>query len=173
MKEEKSNRGRTTKYKPEFNGQAYDLCLLGCTDKMLAEFFEVNEDTINEWKKVHAEFSESVRGGKLIADSQVAAAMFKRAIGFQYDEVTYEKLDPKIDGENLDNRDPKLEVFKKKIVTKMVPGDVGAQMNWLTNRQKETWRKSDTIKIDWDSLTDEQLTLLIQKLMPQKNETAG
>lgn len=166
-----NDRGRATKYKPEYNEQAYNLCLMGATDKILAEFFEVNVDTIQEWKKIHPDFSDSVKGGKLKADSEVAAAMFKRAIGFAYDETTYEKLDLKIDGENVDEREFKTEAFKKKVVTKLVPGDVGAQMNWLCNRQKEKWRKSDTIKIDWDGLTDEQLTLLIQKLIPQKDET--
>jgi hypothetical protein len=32
-------RGRPTKYKEEYNEQAYKLCLLGATDKELADFF--------------------------------------------------------------------------------------------------------------------------------------
>ena len=41
--------------------QARKLCLLG-TDAELADFFEVSESTINNWKFDYPEFSESIKG---------------------------------------------------------------------------------------------------------------
>jgi hypothetical protein len=159
--------GRPTKYKHEFAKRAYELCLLGVGDAQLAAAFEVAESTINEWKKKFPDFSESVSTGKLIADGQVAAALHKRALGFTYDEVTYEKISLKIDGVE-DDSDIKTEAYKKRIVTKMVVPDTGAAMNWLKNRQKELWR--DNLEIDFNKLTDSQLDELINRITAKANQ---
>ena len=42
--------GRPTKYKDEYCEQAYKLCLLGATDKEMADFFQVSLSTLNLWK---------------------------------------------------------------------------------------------------------------------------
>jgi len=69
--------------------QAYKLCLLGATDKQLADFFEVNTDTIYAWKKIYPEFSESIKRGKSMADAKVAESLYKISIGYKY---TVEKV---------------------------------------------------------------------------------
>jgi hypothetical protein len=161
---DKNRGGRPSKYLPEYAKQARKLCLLdiGITDAHLAEFFEVNEDTIYEWKKKFPEFSESVKGGKKLADANVAAALYKRAIGFTYDEVTFEKIDAKVVLETTTAGDIKTDqAYKKKVVTKLVVPDTGAAMNWLKNRQKELWRDNE---IDYSKMTDEQLDYIIEKL---------
>jgi len=48
--EENNKVGRPTDYKEDFNEQAYKLCLLGAIDKDLADFFDIAESTLNEWK---------------------------------------------------------------------------------------------------------------------------
>ena len=83
MKKDKG--GRPTSYKEEYAEQAYKYCLLGATDSQLATFLEVAESTINNWKKDHPEFLESVRRGKTLADVNVAEAYYKRATGFEKD----------------------------------------------------------------------------------------
>lgn len=142
--ENKAEVGRPTKYQEEYPEQAKKLCLLGATDKELADFFEVNEDTIHEWKKVHPEFSESVKAGKEIADAEVANSFHKRAVGYKYEEVTYEKIAQSLDGVE-DEEDMKMEVFKKKVVVKEVAPDPGAALNWLKNRQPSKWRDKQEI----------------------------
>ena len=57
--------GRPTNYKKEYDEQAYKLCLLGATDKEMADFFNVKEQTINNWKKNHPSFFESIKRGKI------------------------------------------------------------------------------------------------------------
>lgn len=73
--------GRPTDYRPEYCEQAEKLCLLGHTDRELAEFFEVVEATIYNWKNEHPEFLEAIKRGKQVADANVAQAMYKNACG--------------------------------------------------------------------------------------------
>lgn len=130
--------GRPTEYKPEYCVQVEKLCKLGATDKELADFFEVVESTINLWKLEHSDFSESIKKGKIIADAEVAHSLHKRAIGYQYDEVTYEKIGPgddKVEVGEQGMETVKQELYKKKVVTKEVPPDVAAQNIWLKNRR--------------------------------------
>lgn len=58
---EKKKRGRKSDYKEEYSDQVLKLCLLGATDKEIAEFFSVSEQTINSWKKKYPEFLESLK----------------------------------------------------------------------------------------------------------------
>lgn len=125
--------GRPTKYDESYNEQGYKLCLLGFTDIELAEFFNVVEDTINEWKRVHPEFSVSVNRGKAIADAEVAQSFHKRAVGYSYEEETYEG------GE-----------LTKTVVKEMAP-DSGAALNWLKNRQPNKWRDKHVLSNDPDN----------------------
>lgn len=156
----KNKEGRPSKFKPEYAKQAFKLCLLGQTDAQLATFFEVNEDTIHEWKKKHLEFSESTKQGKIIADARVAYALYRRAIGYKYEEVTFEK----VDNGSLDVFAKDLimtEAYRKRIVVKELPPDVGAALKWLSNRQKDHWR--DKLSVELASLPENQLDELFLK----------
>lgn len=133
-----SNVGRPTDYRPEYCEQVEKLCKLGATDKEIADFFDVAESTINLWKTEHPGFSESIKKGKLVADAEVAEALHKRALGYQYREVTYEKIGAKEDTmevgeEGMESIEE--EQYKKKVVVKEVPPDVAAQNIWLKNRR--------------------------------------
>jgi hypothetical protein len=142
--------GRPTEYKDEYCIQVEKLCKLGATDKEIADFFDVEESTINNWKIAHPEFLESVKKGKIWADAEVAHSFHKRATGYKYDEVTYEKIAEAEDGMKVDNEgdieDTKKEIYKRKVVTKEVPPDGGSALNWLKNRQKDKWRDKQEIE---------------------------
>lgn len=117
--------GRPTKYKKEYDEQAYKLCLLGSTDKELASFFEVVESTINLWKLEHRGFSESIKRGKSLADANVAERLYKRAMGYEHKE---DKI--------FNNNGEALVVG----TTKHYAPDTTAAIFWLKNRQPELWR---------------------------------
>lgn len=118
--------GRPSKYKPEYAEQALKLCRLGATDRELADFFQVNEDTVNEWKKVHPDFSESLKLGKNLADAEVADKLFKRATGYEHKAV---KITASPDGrEHLTE------------YTERYPPDTTAAIFWLKNRRPDVWR---------------------------------
>lgn len=143
--------GAPTKYKTEYNEQVYRLALLGATDKEMADFFNIVESTFNLWKN-HKEFSESIKRGKIDADANIAKSLYKRAKGYQYDEITYE------DGEET------------KRVTKEVSPDTGAAMAWLKNRRPKDWRDKQEVEAintntnynyDMSKLSKEQLDHII------------
>lgn len=155
--------GRPTKYEPDFAEQVYKLCLLGATDAEIADFFEVAVSTVNLWKTEHKEFSDSIKKGKTLADAHVANRLFDRATGYAFDETTYEKVGSSLDGVDDDPNDMKLEVYKKKVITKEIAPDTTAGIFWLKNRQKDKWRDKQEYGItdkdgnDVRNMTDEEL----------------
>lgn len=162
--------GRPTKYRKVFERQAYQLALLGATDKMMAEAFGVDVGTINIWKKKHRGFFMSVREGKTQADAKVAAGLFKRATGFKYDEVMYERLQAGkavqgVDGETEDEIPIKQDIYRKRVVTKYVPPDTGAATMWLKNRQKELWRDKQEVGLEFDRMDDVQVDQVYNRLI--------
>ncbi len=121
-----ANPGRPTKYQAQYNEQARKLCLMGYTDKQLADFFEVNESTINEWKIKHKSFSESLKAGKEIADANVTASLYERATGYSH-------IETKVFCSNGD--------IVTADVPKLYPPDPLSMKYWLNNRQKDRWRE--------------------------------
>lgn len=119
---------KNSKYKPEYDELAYNYCLLGATDKKIAEFFGVTEQTVNTWKQAHPSFLESMTAGKSQADALVAKALFKRATGY----VGKKTVTASFQGEIGDIKE----------VDDHVGPDTTAIMFWLRNRQPEIWRNN-------------------------------
>jgi len=117
--------GRPSKFKKEFIKQAEMLCRLGATDKELAEFFEVNLDTIYEWKNTQADFSDALKNGKSEADDLVEKSLFQRANGYSHQAVKI-----------FNHEGQALEVP----YTEHYPPDTTACIFWLKNRRREQWR---------------------------------
>lgn len=123
--------GRPTDYRPEYVDQAEKLCKLGATDKELADFFDVNPDTIYEWKNKYPEFSESIKKGKDIADAEVADKLFKRATGYSHSAV------------KIFNNQGKVITAP---YTEHYPPDTTAAIFWLKNRQPKKWRDKQEVE---------------------------
>ena len=130
--------GRPSRYKQEYCIQAYKLCLLGSTDKQMADFFGVVESTINKWKLDHPEFSESIKRGKEIADMEIANSLFERARGakvkkkqaFKLKRVEYEFGKRVLEEERI-------EIVE---VEEELPPDTTSAIFWLKNRNPDQWR---------------------------------
>lgn len=133
--------GRPTKYDEAYAEQVYKLCLLGATDKEIADFFDVAESTINKWKLEYDEFSESIRRGKVQADAQVADSLYQRACGYSHPE---DKIF------NNNGREPTIVP-----TIKHYPPDTQAALIWLKNRQKDKWR--DKTEQDVSHSIDERI----------------
>jgi hypothetical protein len=114
-----------TKYRPEMCVQARKLCLLGATDKQLADFFEVHEVNLREWKTKHPEFGEALRKAKDEADGTIAQALFHRARGYKHLAVKFFQHEGKI--------------IHKRYVEHLAP-DTTACIFWLKNRRPDVWR---------------------------------
>ena len=118
--------GRPSEYDPKKTPeQAKKMCLLGATDKELADFFEVSETTINNWKNQHPEFLESINEGKEIADCQVAKSLYQRALGYEHPDT------------HVSNYQGKITLTE---LTKYYPPETTAAIFWLKNRQSGKWR---------------------------------
>jgi transposase-like protein len=132
-----NNGGRPTKYNADYHNEAvFGFCLLGATDKRIAELFGINQSTLDDWKIKYPEFSLSIQKGKDEADMNVAKSLYKRATGFEYTETTYER----IVGDTNEDEDAEDEqqMWKKKVVKRIQVPDVTAQSLWLKNRRRKS-----------------------------------
>jgi hypothetical protein len=128
--------GRPTRYKKENSEAVEKLCKLGATDIELADFFNIRESTLNNWKKAHPEFMESIKRGKLLADANVAERLYQRATGFEHDS---EEIKVVSDGQGMGSS------IERVPIRKIYPPDTVAAIFWLKNRQKDKWRdKNET-----------------------------
>lgn len=136
----KSKGGRPTDYKESYNEQARKLSLLGLTDKGLADFFDVAVSTLSLWKVKHPSFSESIRAGGQIADANVTASLYERAVGYSHKE-------------------DHIAVFQGAAVitptTKHYPPEPQAARYWLNNRQRKSnnWRDKQELELSGDGIT--------------------
>lgn len=119
--------GRPSKYKDEFAGQAAKLCKLGATDAQLADFFGVAISTVALWKVEHPAFSDALRVAKEAADERVEQALYRRALGYQHDEI-----DIRVVG----------NMIVKTPVRKHYAPDAASMIFWLKNRQPAKWRQT-------------------------------
>lgn len=132
----------------------------GLTDEQIAHNVGIAVGTLYDWKNKYPEISEALKRGKEVVDIEVENALLKRAKGYNYEEVTHERIsDP-------ETGDAKLVVTK--VVTKHVAPDVTAIIFWLKNRLPKDWRdKKDIdmradIKNPFDGISTEDIKKLIR-----------
>lgn len=101
----------------------------GLTDEQIAKNIGASVSTLNNWKIKYVEILESLKRGKEVVDRQVENALLKRALGYTYEEITYEG-----------------GIETKRVVKEVVP-DTTAQIFWLKNRKRETWTDRQNIEI--------------------------
>lgn len=126
--------GRPTKYREDYNEQVEKLCKLGATDEEIAGFFDVDVSTINNWKIDYPEFFESIKKGKILADSNVAERLYQRAMGFEHDSEEIKVIT--IGKESVIERVPTRKIY---------PPDPTAAIFWLKNRRSKEWRDKQEI----------------------------
>ena len=98
----------------------------GLTDEQIASNMGINVATLYTWKNKYNEISESLKRGKEVVDTLVENAMLKRALGYEYEEVS-EKYEMGI-------------LTERKVTKKQVVPDTTAQIFWLKNRKASIWR---------------------------------
>jgi len=130
----KKTRGRKsyweTKIKPRFLEIAA-WCRDGYTDKLICEALSISSETFCKYKREKTELVEVLKINKQIADLTVENSLYKRAVGFSYEEITKETKTA-ADGNVISKHTKKVE--------KTVLPDVTAQIFWLKNRKQNEWR---------------------------------
>lgn len=113
----------------------------GLTNEQIAENLGIGKTTFYKMIKEHSELSEHLKKGKEVIDYEVENALLKRALGYKYEEKTYESIYNK----ELDKYTERLT----KRVTKQVAPDTTALIFWLKNRKPKQWR--DKVDIEGES----------------------
>lgn len=132
----------------------------GLTDKQIAKNLNISEDTFYEYKKKYSEFSDTLKKGKEVIDYEVENALLKRALGYEYEEKTYETQYNERTGKSIERL--------TKRITKQVAPDTTAQIFWLKNRRADKWRDkqqiehSGEINNPFKDLSTEELRQLIK-----------
>ena len=126
-----ADEGRPTAYRADYAKQAEKLCKLGATDRDVAEFFEVDERTVNRWKLAHPEFCQSVKVGKAEADDRVEQSLYRKATGYSFDSEKIFQYEG--------------NVVRAATVEHVPPSDTAA-IFWLKNRRKEEWRDKHEVE---------------------------
>lgn len=102
----------------------------GLTQQQIANNLGISIDTLIENKKKYPEFNNALKKGKEVIDFEVENALLKRALGYEYEEETYEN-----------------GILTKKVKKHVAP-DTTAQIFWLKNRKPNTWK--DKVETDED-----------------------
>jgi len=116
-------------YRPEYARQAYRLACIGLESTGIAEFFEVDGATFEVWRAQHPEFARALERGAVTADVDVAAALYRTAVG-------HERTETRIVGGQV------------VAYTVHVPANVRACMFWLERRRPEEWSVRREVRVD-------------------------
>jgi len=149
--------------------EAYELsAMFGATEKQLAIYWGVSLPTIALWKNTHEDFALALQQGKLKADIEVAKALYRNAVGFEYEEEVA-----------FNNKG----VILKTMLRKQRLPDAWSEVKWLGLRQ-ELWRETSRVEVTntnininrfevLNGLDTEQLMLLETIAKKQLTEHVG
>jgi len=129
----------------------------GLSNVDIAKNLGINTDTLYEYKKKYPDFADTLRKGQEITDFRVENALYKRAIGYSYEEIKK-------------RHDKDGNVIETTITTKHVFPDVTACMFWLKNRKPSEWREKQEVKQDVNFHDDGFIKALKEKAEELQNE---
>lgn len=116
----------------------------GLSAEQIASNIGISRATLFNWKSKHLDFFDAIKRGREVADYQVENALFKRACGFEYDEVVTDVIE-------FADGTQKKHVHK---IRKTVPPDTGAAAFWLKNRRPDQWKDKvvNAVEMDFEDL---------------------
>lgn len=101
----------------------------GASEKSIAEALGVGVSTFRAYKKKSTALSAALAEGQVAPKQAVETSFFKRATGYDYEEVT----------ETYRLTEGEMKLFERRVYHRHMPGDVRAQMFWLANKAPEEW----------------------------------
>lgn len=108
----------------------------GLTDEQICSNMGIAKSTFYGWKKTHIELANALKKGKEVVDFEAENALFKRACGYEYEEVMTE-IRELPDGTTEKH---------KRVTKKFIPPDTIALIFWLKNRKPDDWKdKRETV----------------------------
>jgi len=109
----------------------------GMTDSEIAKKLRISMSTYSN-AKLRPEMQEIIAITRAETDATVENALYKSAVGFDYDEVSASETTGLLG----------VITKQKKITKKKVIPNVNAQRYWLENRQSDTWKGTPEALID-------------------------
>lgn len=137
--------GRKGKYTPDMAQRAYRLALLGLTDAQIADALDIPLNTMNYWKQSKPAFDKELKKGKLEADTKVAEALYKRALGYSHRDTVI--LTNRVNEYDEDGKI--IRSYNEPLIVETIkhyPPDTYACNKWLSIRQREYW--ADVQKVE-------------------------
>lgn len=132
----------------------------GATIKEIYEKMGVDVRTFRVWRKKCPELDEIMAVGRDIANTRVENALFRKAVGFYYEEEVYELIEG--------------EMRLTKRYKRYCPPDVKACLHYLYNRKYEDWRAvQQPIDVNLESLGNaDDILIKIKQVAESASETA-
>jgi hypothetical protein len=142
--------GGVSKYSPTLLPIAQRAANMGMTEVELAELFGVDRRTLLNWRREHKDFEDAVRMGKDGPNNRVVAAMFQRAIGYEY----------KVQKSRMNKAGDLIEWEE----TIHVPADVTAGIFWLKNRDNQNWNdRTGSGESSFENYSDAELAKIVRE----------
>lgn len=120
----------------------------GLTDEQISHNMGVAYSTFRDWVGKFPALSATLKKGKAPADIEVENALYKRAMGFTYEETTTDVEQIPTSKKDEDGNPIFMEIRKTKTVTKTALPDVTAQIFWLKNRRPDRWRDKQDVALN-------------------------
>lgn len=150
-KENKAKAGRKSKYDTHVLPRLEDIghwAREGLIEEEMCKRLGIAMSTFQAYKNQYPELMDTLKKGKEYVDYMVEDSLLKRALGYEYEEKTYETMKvPEIqivDDEEIQTY--RIEEVLTKNVVKQVAPDVTAIIFWLKNRQPDKWRDKQNIE---------------------------
>lgn len=122
----------------------------GLTDEQIAQNMGIGYSTLQTWKNKYQDIQDTLKKSKDVADREVENALFKRAVGYEYDEIK-EKYECGV-------------LTERTVTKKMVIPDTTAQIYWLKNRKPSAWRDKAQVDAETEFSKVDELIAAIDKV---------
>ncbi|WP_312573409.1 MULTISPECIES: transposase [unclassified Clostridium] len=121
----------------------------GLTDEQISKNLGIAYSTFREYKKEYSALSAALKKGKEVI-FEVENALLKRVLGYEYEEVTQERVSRKDErGQPITDIHgfPLYEMVITKKVKKEVTPDTTAQIFWLKNKKPKNGEIREILNI--------------------------
>ena len=135
----------------------------GLSEQEISDNLGIARSSLQIYKAKHPKLIEALKSGKSDANAQVENALFKRAMGYEYEEVKHIATKKGKDGKEM--------VGRIERTTKQVAPDVTAQIFYLKNRAANRWR--DRYGHELTGADGEALRPNVVLYLPQKQNSGN
>lgn len=151
--------GRKSKYTEDIPEKVREWCKDGLIESQICKKIGISTQAFAKWKHKYVDLVEALKSGKEKVDDGVENTLLKRAMGYDYEEITT----------SVQNKGKEQNTEVKKVKKHIVP-DVTAQIFWLKNRRPAKWREKNEVVIEDHRKTVSDLFPSEEELQRKANE---